>query len=130
MLMATTGPTQRGTDPSASTTPMPTGDATPQLLPQTVTWLAKHAHARRVIRSVWDKLTELEHAGHHPDTITALRSVLTHHQPTPAGRCPTCRRLPWHHLWRRQPFPCMVWHQIRIEILGVFSRGDHHRPPQ
>ena len=103
---------------------------TPQLPERTVTWLAQqHAHARTAIDSVWDKLTELERAGHHPDPLAALRSVLAEHQPTPAGRCRTCRRLTWRHLWRSHRFPCIVWHQIHIRLFGVFARGDRHHPP-
>ncbi len=92
---------------------------------RTLAWLAEHPQARKLVRSVWDTLTELEQAGHHPRLIDALRRVLTYHQPTPAGRCPTCRRA----TGRRRPFPCTVWHQIRVELLGVFaSDGGRHRP--
>lgn len=76
-----------------------------------------------LVRSVSDKLTELERAGHHPDTLAALRRVLACHQPTPAGRCRTCRWGTWRHLWRSRPFPCVIWHQIRSELLGVFASG-------
>ncbi|MGH3810362.1 MAG: hypothetical protein ACRDRU_27825 [Pseudonocardiaceae bacterium] len=91
-----------------------------------MTWLARHAHAlaHAAVRSVWDKLTELEQAGHHPDPIAALRSVLAAHQSTRAGRCRTCRRGTWRHLWRRRPFPCIVWHQTRLKLFGVFAHGD------
>ncbi|MGH3974890.1 MAG: hypothetical protein ACRDS9_16410 [Pseudonocardiaceae bacterium] len=75
--------------------------------------------------SVWAKLTELERAGHHPDTLAALRRVLACHQPTPTGRCRTCRRGSWRHLWRSQPFPCVIWHQIRSELFGVFASSGH-----
>lgn len=75
-------------------------------------WLADHPQARTVVRSVWDTLGDLEQAGHHPGVITALRRVLTHHQPTPAGRCRTCRR--WR--WRRRRFPCIVWHQVHSAL--------------
>jgi hypothetical protein len=121
--------TQRGTDPAEPTTPMPTGDATLHLSTRTVTWLANQPHARRLVRSVWDTLTELERAGQHPEAIAALRRVLTYHQPTPAGRCRTCPRFTWRHLWRRRAFPCMVWHQVRGELLGVFASGGRHRQP-
>ena len=102
---------------------MPTVDVTLQLSPQTVAWLADHPRARQFVGSVWDKLTELEQAGHYPGAIDALRRVLTHHQPTSAGRCHTCRR--W--TWRRRPFPCIVWHQIRGDLLGLFIDGNRHR---
>ncbi|MGH3888513.1 MAG: hypothetical protein ACRDSZ_18470 [Pseudonocardiaceae bacterium] len=104
--------------------PIPRVDATPQLAARTLAWLADHPHARRLVRSVWDTLNELERAGHHPGTIAALRRVLAHHQPTPAGRCRTCRR----YIWRHRPFPCIVWHQVRGELLGVFSSAGHHQP--
>lgn len=55
--------------------------------------------------------------------------ALTHHRPTSGGRCRTCRRFSWRHLWRRRGFPCMVWHQIRGELLGVFAGGGRHRQP-
>jgi len=73
---------------------------------QAVTWLADHPHACNVVQSVWDALAELEQAGHHPGAIAALRGVLGRHQPTPAGRCRSCRRR----------FPCVVWHQIRGDL--------------
>lgn len=78
----------------------------------TLAWLTDNPQARTMVRSVWNTLTELEQAGHHPGVITALRRVLTHHQPTPAGRCRTCRR--WR--WRRRRFPCIVWHQVHSAL--------------
>ncbi|MGH3997997.1 MAG: hypothetical protein ACRDTJ_11110, partial [Pseudonocardiaceae bacterium] len=80
---------------------------------------------RRLVRSVWDKLAELERSGQYPGAIDALRSVLIHHQPTSAGRCRACRRV----AWRRRPFPCVVWHQIRGDLLGLFAGGHRHRQP-
>jgi hypothetical protein len=115
--MPTALPTRHGIDPTASTTPMPRADVTLRLSDRTVAWLAHHPHARRLVRSVWDTLAELERAGQHPGPIDALRRVLTHHQPTSAGRCRTCRS--W--TGRRRRFPCIVWHQIRGEMLGLFS---------
>ncbi len=57
--------------------------------------------------------------GQHPGTLAALRFVLIHHQPpTRNGCCPTCRRQSWRHLWRRRRFPCVIWRQIRGELLG------------
>ena len=84
---------------------------------RTLDWLAKDPRTRRLVHSVWDKLTELERDGHDPGALDALRSVLTHHQPTSAGRCRTCPRM----TGRRRPFPCIVWHQIRIQLLGSFA---------
>ncbi|MGH3897288.1 MAG: hypothetical protein ACRDTA_03365 [Pseudonocardiaceae bacterium] len=60
--------------------------------------------------------TELERAGCPRGPIAALRRVLTHHQPTPAGRCRTCR---WG-IARRRHFPCVVWCQIHGELLDSF----------
>ncbi|MGH3872224.1 MAG: hypothetical protein ACRDSR_12060 [Pseudonocardiaceae bacterium] len=93
-----------------------------QLSSQAVAWLADHPRARRFVDSVWDRLTELEQAGHCPGTIDTLRRVLARHQPTSTGRCHTCRR------WtaRRRPFPCIVWHQIRGDLLGQFAESHHH----
>lgn len=94
------------------------------LSPRTLVWLANHPQARKLVRSVCDTLTELEQAGCHPRPIAALRRVLTNHQPTPAGRCPTCRRM----TWRRRPFPCVVWHQVHGELLGMFTDPGHRQP--
>jgi hypothetical protein len=116
---------QRKSDPAASPTPMPTADATRQLSTQTLNWLANHPHARRFVRSVRNKLTELERLGQYPEAIDTLRRVLTHHQPTTAVRCRACRR--W--TGRRRRFPCIVWHQIHSELLGGFASGSCHRQP-
>lgn len=98
---------------------MPRADVTLDLSARTVTWLADHPRARRLVGSVWDTLTELERAGHHPRLIATLQRVLAHHQPTPAGRCPACR----HWTGRRRRFPCTVWHQVRGELFGLFTDG-------
>jgi hypothetical protein len=98
-------------------------DATRSLSPRTVAWLAERPHARVLVRSVWDMLAELERANHHPGTIAALRRVLVDHQPTPTGRCRTCRR----RTWRRRRFPCVVWHQIRGNLFGLFSGDSRQR---
>ena len=119
---------QRGIEPTASTTPIPRVDLTLQLSAQTVAWLADRPRARELVGSVWGKLAELERAGHHPGAIAALRFVLIHHQPpSPTGRCRTCRRYTWRRLWRRRSFPCTVWRQVRSELLGPLTGGDHPR---
>jgi hypothetical protein len=105
---------QRRIDPVASTASVARMDETLQLSARTVAWLADHVHARKLIRSVSDILGELQQAGHHPGAIAVLRHILSRHQPTSTGRCRTCRR--W--IWRRPPFPCIVWHQVRRELLG------------
>ncbi|MGH4009896.1 MAG: hypothetical protein ACRDTH_17385 [Pseudonocardiaceae bacterium] len=126
--MLTPSPTERGSDPATATTSTSRVDVTLQLSARALAWLAHHPQARKLISSVWDTLAELEHAGHHPRLIAALRQVLTHHQPTSAGRCDTCRRLSWRRLWRHRDFPCLVWHQIRSELTGVPpGRGHHHQ---
>jgi hypothetical protein len=84
-----------------------------------------HPQARRFISSVWDTLTELEQTGHYPATLNAPRRILTHHQPSPAGRRRTCRR----GTWRRRPFPCIVWYQIHCDLLGLFADTGRHRQP-
>jgi hypothetical protein len=92
-------------------------DTMPYLSDHTVAWLADHAQARKLVGSVWDTLAELERTGHDPRPIAALRRVLTRHQPTATGRCHTCRR--WR--LRRRRFPCIVWDQVRGELLGLFT---------
>jgi len=124
--MPTPPPTDRGSDPSA-TMPTSTVDVTLQLSARTVSWLADHPQARKLVSSVWDMLAELEQAGHHSQLIAALRRVLTSHQPTPAGRCRTCHRFTWRRLWRHRSFPCLVWHQIRNELIGVLAGHGRHR---
>ncbi len=109
---------------------LPRVDVTLQLSARTLAWLAKRPHTRELVRSVWDTLAELEQAGHHRGLINALRFVLVHHQPmTRTGRCRACRRLTWRHLWRSRAFPCVVWRQIRTELLEPFIGGGHHRKP-
>ena len=116
---------QHGIDQAASTTQIPQVDVTLQLSARTVAWLADRPRARELVDSVWDKLAELEQAGHHLGTIAALRFVLIHHQPpSPTGRCRTCPRYTWRRLWRRRPFPCMVWRQVRGELLGPLASGS------
>lgn len=99
---------------------MPRVDVALQLSAQSLAWLAGRPQARKLVWSVCDTLTELEQAGHHPGLIAALRRVLTLHQPTSAGRCATCRA----GTWRRRPFPCIVWHQIHIELFGGGRHGQ------
>lgn len=124
--MPTTLPTQRDSNP-ATTTPLPTVDATLHLSARTLSWLAPRPQARLVIDSVWNTLAELERAGHHPRLLAAVRFVLVHHEPSTAGRCRACRRVSWRGLWRRRRFPCVVWRQIRGELLGhLCIRGLHH----
>ncbi len=125
--MPTTIPTRRGIDPAA-TAPIPRVEATLRLSTRTVAWLAQRPHDRLVVDSVWETLTELERADHPPRTIAALRFVLIHHQPpTRTGRCPTCRRVNWRGLWRRRRFPCVVWRQIRGELLGHLTLNGSDR---
>ncbi|MGH3511424.1 MAG: hypothetical protein ACRDRB_04020 [Pseudonocardiaceae bacterium] len=96
---------------------------------QTVAWLAKHPNALDVVNSVCITLTQLARTSHHPGTLAALRFVLISHQPpTRTGRCPTCPRLSWHQLWRRRPFPCPVWRQIRGELSGHLTIANHQAP--
>ncbi len=93
---------------------------------RTVSWLAEHPDAGAVVSSVWTALTALEQTGQHPGTLAALRFVLIHHQPpTRTGRCPACRRFTWHRLWRRRRFPCVIWRQIRGELLGHLTSTGH-----
>ncbi len=124
--MPSTLPTQRGIH-SATTTPMPRVDATLHLSGPTLAWLAERPLARALVDSVWDTLAELERAGHHPRLLAALRFVLVHHEPTSAGRCRACRRGRWRGLGRRRRFPCLVWRQIRGELLGPLGVGGGHR---
>jgi hypothetical protein len=108
---------------SATISPTPAG-MTPSA--RTVSWLAEHPDAQEVVSSVWTMLTGLERAGQHPGTLAALRFVLILHQPpTRTGCCPACRRHSWRHLWRRRRFPCVVWRQIRGELLGHLTLAGY-----
>lgn len=105
----------------------PTPDSSPHLSAGTRAWLAEHSTARALVESVLDTLAELEKAGHHAGAIAALRFALVHHEPNAAGRCRACRRLGWRGLWRLRRFPCVVWRQIRGELLGHLTLGRGHR---
>ncbi|MEO7194989.1 MAG: hypothetical protein ABIZ05_09220 [Pseudonocardiaceae bacterium] len=98
-------------------------DAALRLSSRTLDWLADNPRASKIALSVWDKLTELERAGHRPDTIDRFRRILAEHRPTSAGRCRACPRL----RWRRRRFPCLVWHEIRDELFGWIPWGP--QPP-
>jgi hypothetical protein len=102
----------------ASATEMPGMAVALQLSARTLAWLAEHPPARKFAHSVWDKITELERAGHRPGTIHALRQVLADHGPSSTGRCRACRR---RRGWRRRRFPCIVWHEI-AELPGMIPR--------
>ncbi|MGH4005601.1 MAG: hypothetical protein ACRDSO_16020 [Pseudonocardiaceae bacterium] len=52
------------------TAPSPRADSARHLSPQTLAWLADRPHARQMVRSMWEALTELEQAGHHPGAIS------------------------------------------------------------
>jgi len=119
-------PTQRENDPEA-TTPVPRVDPTLCLSTRTLACLARRPLALAVVESVWDTLAAFEAAGHHPRLVAALRFVLIHHEPTAAGRCRACRRGNWRSLWRRRRFPCVVWRQIRGELLGHLTVSGFHR---
>jgi hypothetical protein len=109
-----------------ATEPIPRGDQTWQLSAQTLAWLAARPHVRRMVRSIWDKLADLEQDGHDAGTLAALRSQLIHHQPlTRTGRCRACHRFSWRRLWRRRPFPCTVWMTTHIELQELFGGGIH-----
>jgi hypothetical protein len=107
----------------------PTQDSSLRLSARSVAWLAERPGARALVESVWDALAELEKAGHHAGAISALRFVLVHHEPTRAGRCRGCRRVGWRGLWRRRRFPCVVWRQIRGELLGHLNPQQLSLPP-
>ncbi len=107
----------RGTRPAGSTVPIP--QPGPTLSARTVRWLAAPPDAQEVVSLVWTTLSVLERTGQHPGALAALRFVLIHHQPpTRTGHCPTCRRHGWRRRWRRRRFPCVIWRQIRGELLG------------
>jgi len=122
--MSTPVPTNRENTPVVSTTPMARVDMARHLSPRTVAWLAGHPDVHQFVCAVWDKLAELDRAGQYPGAIAALRRILTCHQPTSAGRCRTCARV----AWRRRPFPCIVWHQVRCDLLGL-SAGSQSGTP-
>lgn len=97
------------------------------------TWesLADRPRERRLVRAVWDRLEELDkvHGGYDKRLVAALRFVLVYHQPTVRRRCSACRRKSARQLWRRRPWPCVVWLQVHYELIGPFSSGGHHRKP-
>ncbi|MPZ65838.1 MAG: hypothetical protein GEU83_10105 [Pseudonocardiaceae bacterium] len=103
--------------------------ATPQLSTRTWERLADRHRERELVGAVWDKLEELENRGGEYDLglVAALRFVLVHHQPTSARRCGACRRTTARYLWRRRPWPCVVWLQVHYELIGPFTGGGHHR---
>ncbi|MGH3753848.1 MAG: hypothetical protein ACRDRP_14340 [Pseudonocardiaceae bacterium] len=117
-------PAQPGNNPAGSVTPLPGVDAALHLSARTVAWLADHPRAYRFVRSVGDTLTELERSGQDPGVIDALRRILACHQPTSAGRCRACARV----TGRRRRFPCIVWHEIRLGLLGSFAATAALRP--
>lgn len=98
-----------------------------QLSTQTWASLTDRPYEQELVRSVWSRLDELEHAGYDPGWMAALRFVLVHHQPSSVGRCRACRRWSWHRLWRLRPWPCVVWKQICYELIGPCTGGAHHR---
>ena len=104
--------------------PSPGMEETPQLSARTLGWLASHPPARQVVDSVWGTLAEFNDV---PRLRAALRFVLIHHEPSAAGRCRACRRMSWRGLWRRRRFPCVVWRQIRGELLGHLTLSGVHR---
>ncbi|MBW0008859.1 MAG: hypothetical protein JO063_01860 [Pseudonocardiales bacterium] len=121
---------------------MPTRPPRPDadLLARTVEWLDGRPHVERTfVRSVWERLAELERCGCPTGPIDALRSILLDHQPTTrAGRCHGCRSLTWCHrvVWRFhlipvprcRRFPCLVWSRIGVELLEhPAERGRHRR---
>jgi hypothetical protein len=92
-------------------------DAAPLLPADPEVWLREHVSEHRIIRSVMTALADLQAAGCPPGAINALRRILACHQPTARGRCRTC-----HYRWlRHRPFPCVVWMQVRGELLGAFG---------
>jgi hypothetical protein len=101
------------------TVPQSHAEGTPQLWTHTLAQLAARPHVHRMVRSIWDTLTNLEQDGHHPGALAALRTVLIDHQPsTRADRCRGCRRFSWRRLWRQRTFPCRVWMTTYVELQG------------
>lgn len=84
---------------------------------RTLAWLDGQPVIDKFTHSVWEEITEMERAGHHPDTIRRLRRVLVEHRPV-SGRW--CRACP-HQGWRRPRFPCLVWHELSSGLLS-FAR--------
>ena len=124
--MATTL-TQYWFSPQTPRRPSPGDDLTLQLATRTWALLINRPREQELVRSVWDRLEELERAGYDLGSMAALRFVLVHHQPSSPRRCRACRRWNWRRLWRRRAWPCVVWTQIHYELVGPFAGGGHHR---
>lgn len=91
---------------------------TPQLSETTVRWLERLPRHGNPVGAVWERLRELETKGQDARLIAALRLVLVRHQPPHYGRCTACPRQPWRKLWRRPPWPCVVWRRVHFALLG------------
>jgi hypothetical protein len=90
-----------------------------QLAAATLAQMHGSARAPRLVPPVWSRISELWQAGHDPGALAALRYVLVAHQPTRRVRCRACRRRDWRSAWRRPPWPCATWIQVRSELLGL-----------
>lgn len=92
-------------------------DLTDQLTDTTLCRMRDNPRMARLVHSVWSRLDELERTHPEPGAFAALRYVLLVHQPTRRGTCRACRRaglVPW----RRWRWPCRIWLQVRVELLG------------
>ena len=90
----------------------PRGGGLPETTQRFLAGLPRHGDP---VRSVWNRLAELERAGNDPAVVDALRAVLLPHQPPRFGRCPACPKR-----WgRRRRWPCTVWCRAHLALFSA-----------
>jgi hypothetical protein len=119
LITTRTLPLQRGSEP------MPRALKAPlRLSERTLTWMTDRPHARTLVHSIWNELTEREATGELPEVLATLRFLLIEHQfLTRSGRCRGCRR-DWRRSWRlwRPGFPCRIWFILDLGLQGFYTR--------
>ncbi|MDQ2883271.1 MAG: hypothetical protein M3Y48_19400 [Actinomycetota bacterium] len=93
------------------TTTRPRGAGLPETTQRFLAGLPRHGDP---VRSVWNRLAELERAGNDPVVVDALRAVLLPHQPPRFGRCPACPKR-----WGRRRWPCTLWCGVHVSLFSA-----------